>query len=46
LNEEDRGTSAAPWKTVAIILAVLLVAALVVVAIIAAELTDFSFSLF
>jgi hypothetical protein len=40
------GTSASPWKTVAILLAVLLVAALVVVAIIAAELTDFSFSLF
>jgi hypothetical protein len=40
------GTSASPWKTVAIILAVLLVAALVVIAIIAAELTDFSFSLF
>ena len=40
------GTSASPWKTVAILLAVLLVTALVVVAIIAAELTDFSFSLF
>jgi hypothetical protein len=40
------GTSASPWKTVAIILAVLLVAALVVIAIIAVELTDFSFSLF
>jgi hypothetical protein len=40
------GTSASPWKTVAIILAVLLVAALVVIALIGFELTDFSFSLF
>jgi hypothetical protein len=40
------GTSASPWKSTAIILAVLLVAALVVIAMIATELTDFSFSLF
>jgi hypothetical protein len=40
------GTSASPWKTVAIILAVLLIAALVVIAMITTELTDVSFSLF
>jgi Na+(H+)/acetate symporter ActP len=40
------GTSASSWKTTAITLAVLLVAALVVIAMIATELTDFSFSLF
>ena len=40
------GTSASPWKTVAIILAVLLIAVLVVIAIITTELTDYSFSLF
>jgi hypothetical protein len=35
-----------PWKPLAIILAVLLLAALVVIALIGFELTDFSFSLF
>jgi hypothetical protein len=40
------GTSTSPWKPLAMILAVLLLAALVVIAIIATELTDFSFSLF
>jgi hypothetical protein len=40
------GTSASPWKTLAILLAVLLVAALVVIAMITTELTDVSFSQF
>jgi predicted outer membrane lipoprotein len=35
-----------PWKPLAIILAVLLLAAFVVIALIGFELTDFSFSLF
>jgi hypothetical protein len=45
-KELTEGPSASPWKTVAIILAVLLIAALVVNALIGFEMTDVSFSLY